>query len=393
METHNLIKEVFRSKLGTITQTDHWTVQGQVKAYEPYVREMRIWAELFTSVEIFTPLASFPTDASISAYERENVFFRFVNYDSRIYRYAPIKRLIQFPIVFIKMFFFVIRHDVLLIRSPGHFSLMAHILVFLLRKKSISKFAGYFGYFKGERIPSVVERFFIRNFLRPPHYVLVYGKSNKSNQISFFPLVLSNSEIAELRALSGQQDDRRASVFRFYTLGRLTLVKGFDLAIRGLGELFKICPEWNWECHLIGDGPELDRLEKLASDLSINERIIFEGKQDYLSAMRMLKRADVVIMPGEMEGWPKVVAEAWVVGAVPLCARAGLLPEIISDNGNGFLFEPNPNSFAQKCLEIKNHQIRLTQIAEAGKKEVDKLTADQFKESVRKICNEKLNLV
>lgn len=393
METHNLVKGVFRSKLGTITQTDHWIVQGQVKAYEPYVREMRIWAELFKSVEIFTPLASFPTDATISAYEKENIFFRFVNYDSRVYNYAPVKRLIQFPVVFIKMFFFVVRHDVLLIRSPGHFSLMAHILVFLLRKKSISKFAGYFGHFKGERIPSVVERFFILNFLRSPHYVLVYGKSNKSNQISFFPLVLSNSEIAELRALPIQQDEKRASVFRFYTLGRLTPVKGFDLAIQGLGELYKICPEWYWECHLIGDGPELDRLKKLASDLSISERIIFEGKRDYLSAMRMLKRADVVIMPGEMEGWPKVVAEAWVVEAVPLCASAGLLPEIIIDNLNGFLFEPNPNSFAQKCLEIKNRQIHLTQIAKAGKKEVDKLTADHFKESVRKICTEKLNLV
>lgn len=392
METSNLSKGRFPVKLGTITQTDHWKLEGEVKAYEPYVREMRVWAELFESVEIFTPLVSFRTGASISSYQKTNINFKFVNYDSRIFRFAPLIRLIQFPVVFIQMFFFIARHDVLLIRSPGHFSLMAHVLVFLLRKKSITKFAGHFGYFKGERLPSIVERFFIRNFLRSPHYVLVYGRSNRQHLISFFPLVLSRSEIDELRALPVLQEKRDASVFYFYTLGRLTAVKGFDLAIQGLGELFRICPEWKWECHLIGDGPELDRLRKMAIDLAIGDRVIFEGKQNYLNAMKMLRLADVVIMPGVMEGWPKVVAEAWVAGSIPLCANAGLLPEIIIDSENGFLFSPDIESFAKKCLDIKNQQARFSQIVLAGKRESDKLTADHFKENIRGICVHRLKL-
>lgn len=392
METLDLSNGKFPVKLGTITQTEHWMLEGQVKAYEPYVREMRVWAELFEAVEIFTPLTSFRTGASISTYQKANITFRFVNYNSRVFRFAPLIRLIQFPIVFIQMFFFIVRHDVLLIRSPGHFSLMAHIWVFLLRKKSITKFAGHFGYFKGERLPSIVERFFIRNFLRSPHYVLVYGRSNKQHLISFFPLVLSRSEIDELRSLPVLQDKKDASVFYFYTLGRLTSVKGFDLAIQGLGELFRICPDWKWECHLIGDGPELDRLKNLAKDLSIGDRVIFEGKRDYLNAMKMLKLADVVIMPGVMEGWPKVVAEAWVVGSIPLCANAGLLPEIIIDSENGFLFNPDPKSFAKKCLDIKGQRASLPQIIETGKKESDRLTADHFKESIREICVHKLKL-
>ncbi len=386
------MKDRFHARLGTITQTDHWMVEGQVRAYEPYVREMRVWAELFESIKVFTPLVSFHSGASMSSYQRENVSFRFVNYDSRVFRFAPLIRMVQFPVVFIQMFFFILSHDILLIRSPGHFSLIAHFWVFLLRKKSITKFAGFFGSFKGERIPSIAERFFIRNFLRAPHYVLVYGRSNQQHLISFFPLVLSTSEIDELRALPVLQSEKKSTLFHFYTLGRLTPVKGFDLAIQGLGELFKIRPEWNWECHLIGDGPELERLKKMAKDLSIQDRIIFEGKQDYLSAMRMLKMADMVIMPGEKEGWPKVVAEAWVVGSIPLCVNAGLLPEIIKDSENGFLFNPDPKSFAQKCLDIKNLQTTLPQVVKAGMKESDRLTADNFKNGIRKICVDKLKL-
>ena len=95
----------------------------------------------------------------------------------------------QLPLVLFKLTVFVWQHEVLLIRSPSHLGLFAHLLVYLFRKRSVTKYAGYFGSYDEERMPSVVERNFIQRFLGPPHYVMVYGKHNKEHLISFIPAV------------------------------------------------------------------------------------------------------------------------------------------------------------------------------------------------------------
>lgn len=378
-------KPVFKTRLGVITQTNHWVESGQVIAYEPYVREMRIWADLFSEVMIFTPLTQAPKKGSLSSYERGNVHFRFVTYNTQVFRWGFLVRFFQLPIVFFKMAAFIVQHDFLLIRSPGHFSLVAHLWVVLLRKKSITKFAGYFGYFQGERIPSITERFFMRHFLGKRNLVLVYGKCSRPNFISYFPLLLSVEEMQQLEAI---KINRPANdTFRFYSLGRLTKVKGYDLAIMGLGDLYKQNPEMEWHYHLIGDGPELENLKRLALSLGILDRISFEGRQPYLTAMRMIKQADAVLMPGVMEGWPKVVVEAWIAGAIPICARAGLLPEIIKHFQNGFLFIPNPESMSEVCLKaIRLSRTDRLQLVNNGKSLLKGLTSDFYKEGVKDLC-------
>jgi glycosyltransferase involved in cell wall biosynthesis len=380
----------FSYKLATITQTEHWLVGNEIQAYEPYVREMRVWSDLFEQIEIFTPLTNKSKRGSLSTYDRQNINFNFVRYDTRIYTLAFLVRFLQMPLLFLRMLKFVWTNDVFLIRAPGHFSLVAHVLVTILRKKSVTKFAGFFGDFEGERIPSRVERFFIRNFLSDSNIVLVYGKHPQRHLISFFPLVLSYRELETIKALPIAAQKAN---FRFYSLGRLLSVKGFDLAINGLGLLAELQPDWSWTYHLIGDGPEQDNLRLLATKLGIADRVVFEGKQDYLSAMRLLKQADVVIMPGVMEGWPKVVAEAWAVSSIPLCANAGLLSEILTHGKNGFLFNPVAADFAKTCVEIRNlTEDKLQQIRQQGGREVEEITVEKFATGIESIITERLNL-
>src|SRR5271163_759677 len=99
MEANGITYPAFQNTLGTITQTEHWRIEGEIQAYEPYVREMRIWADLFSTVNIFTPLTSQPVEATLSPYERENINFRFVRYETRVFFLAPLIRLVQLPVV------------------------------------------------------------------------------------------------------------------------------------------------------------------------------------------------------------------------------------------------------------------------------------------------------
>lgn len=378
-------------QLGVITQTRHWLDGARVLAYEPYIREMRIWADLFTNVNIFTSLTHSKIQVAVSEYERQNISFSFVEYDNEVHRWGALTRLFQLPVVIIKMIGFIWRHDVLLIRSPGHFTLIAHILVFLFRKNSITKYAGLFEWFEGERLPSIIERNFIKRVLRPPHYMMVYGKSPAPNFISAIPAVMSKEEIAKLRGGIGPERFSSDKLI-FYSLGKLIDIKGFHLAIEGFGLLFKENPLLKWEYHIIGDGPSYEKLVELATEMGVRKRIFFEGKLPYEMAMRHLLSADVVIMPGTKEGWPKVVAEAWAAGSVPLVANAGLLPDIIVEGVNGFLFDPNPWHVKEKLLHLFRNMGLVKKISHRSLEFAHTISTEAFQDKIRKICVEKLKL-
>lgn len=381
----------FKTTLGTITQTNHWQTEKGIVAYEPYVREMRMWAKLFENVNVFAPLSNEKKNGNLVQYKCDNIHFYFVKYNNRIFSFGFIVRFFQFPVVFFQMANYICKHDVLLIRSPGHFGLMAHVLAILLRKKSITKYAGFFGSFKGERWPSVIERFVIKNFLRDNHVALIYGESKNPHLISYFPFLMSEKEMEIIR--SSKAISIRNKKFTFCSLGRLTKVKGYDLAIKGLAELYCQAPDWEWEYQLIGDGPEEDALKRLAKLHNIDRRVTFLGKHDYMDAMKLIKTGDLLIMPGVKEGWPKVVIEAWLAGLIPVCARAGLITDIIMDGVNGFLFDPKPEELARVLLEIKNlPPEKRNQMIIYGKSLAKHYSTDNFERGIYSICRHRLKI-
>ncbi len=385
------MKKKFKYRLGTVSQALNWkSPEGKVLSYEPYIREMRVWANLFEEVDVFAPLAKTEILVTVSEYGAENFSFDFVSYEDGIGIKNALKRLWQLPRVLLKLFLFVWRHEVLLIRSPSHFGLFAHVMVFILRKKTITKYAGFFGAYENERMPSLLERNFIRHILSPPHYVLVYGKHHADHLISFIPAAISLDEIAELRKLKDHIKSGNGT--KFYSLGKLMPVKNFDLAINAFGLLTQEYPQLEWEYHLIGDGNERENLYQLTKDLKIEDRVFFEGKLSYQAAMEKLTHADFVIMPGTKEGWPKVVIEAWAAGAVPIVVDAGLSAEIINDGVNGFLFEATPEAMKNKLLQVFASPATSENIREHSLEFSKAMAIENFTECAKAVCINRLKL-
>lgn len=379
----------FNYNLGVITQTRHWKRDNEWVAYEPYIREMRIWADLFQKVDILAPLSQERILVNVNNYDRANVTIKSVYYETGIRSWGWLIRAIQLPLLFWKMFFFVARHEVILVRSPGHFGLLGNFLVWTLRKKSITKFAGYFGYFDGERVPSIIERWFIRNILKAPHYVLIYGPSVKSHLISFIPAVMSCNEISQLQALKMRKVTESVLI---YSLGKLIPVKGFSLPLKALGLLEKEQPELLWEYHLIGEGNQKEYLVNLVKELEISHKVFFEGTLPYQQAMKKLACADIVLMPGIKEGWPKVIIEGWTLGAVPLVAEAGISSMIIKDGVNGLLFKAEPVALKNKLTAIFSDIDLLSKIRERGNQEVRHFSTEEFSRRIEDVCRNKLKL-
>ena len=349
----------FNKKLCIITHVPHWISEdGSINAYEPYVREIEIWATLFSEIEVCAPRSTGKPSGHQAALNCKNISWVPFEYFQENGNFAWIKRLLQLPKMVAVLYSSIIRNDLIHLRSPGHPALMGQVLVRLLNKKSITKWAGFYGSFSGERLTSKVERFLVKN-AGSRHIVLIYGKTNKENEISFFPALMSEMELSTAKNYSSQKAWRLP--WHILSVGRITPVKGFDLAIRGLGYLNKNYPNLDWDYTLVGDGIDLEKMRTLVTNLGISDRVTFTGYLPFSKVQNLYAQAHLVIMPGIKEGWPKVIVEAWAHGALPVCASAGLVPQILQDPQSGFLFEPDPCKLAETLEKIMTEDIKTFQ--------------------------------
>lgn len=88
---------------------------------------------------------------------------------------------------------------------------------------------------------------------------------------------------------------------------------------------------------LIGDGPDRSTAEWLSHTLEIQDRVHFLGKQDRVN--ELLPLADLMLMPSEMESFGLAALEAMACQTPAIATRVGGVPELITDDVDGMLFE------------------------------------------------------
>ncbi|MFH1776257.1 MAG: glycosyltransferase family 4 protein [Candidatus Omnitrophota bacterium] len=103
---------------------------------------------------------------------------------------------------------------------------------------------------------------------------------------------------------------------------------------------------------LVGDGPMKVRLEEIKTDLKIMSKLIFAGKVEYEELPKYIASMDVCVMPNSNNyGSPMKIFEYMAMGKPVVAPRLGPLEDVIDDDKNGLLFEPQ-NVFAlAACIE------------------------------------------
>lgn len=97
-------------------------------------------------------------------------------------------------------------------------------------------------------------------------------------------------------------------------LGRLHSIKGIDIALKALAD---VKDAYLW---IAGEGPMKEELEKLSTDLSINDRVRFLGWRTDKEAL--LATADITVFPSRQEGFGNVILESWASNTPMVAARA-----------------------------------------------------------------------
>jgi glycosyltransferase involved in cell wall biosynthesis len=120
------------------------------------------------------------------------------------------------------------------------------------------------------------------------------------------------------------------------TVARLAPEKGLHYLLEAAAILI---PEYPLtEFVVVGDGPELEALQRHASRLGIVERVRFPGS--FADMPGVYASFDIFVLPSLTEAMPMALMEAMATGTPVVATSVGAVPQMIQQRDNGILIEP-----------------------------------------------------
>lgn len=143
-------------------------------------------------------------------------------------------------------------------------------------------------------------------------------------------------------------------------VGRLHENKAFDTLLRATA---LVPGAWLW---LIGEGPERARLEALARELGIAERVRLPGWQD--DVLPAIRAADVYLVPSRHEPLGSVVLEGWMARR-PMVAAESQGPKWLLRDGEDGLLVPidAPQAMAVAVRRLLDEPQMAERLAQQGR--------------------------
>jgi glycosyltransferase involved in cell wall biosynthesis len=123
------------------------------------------------------------------------------------------------------------------------------------------------------------------------------------------------------------------------SVGNLIPVKGHELLLQALHAIDHSHKDFSWE--VIGDGPEQPRLQMLARELGITERIRFLGRQSRSQVAQAMRRCTIFALPSRNEGLGCVYLEAMSAERPVIACHGQGIEEVIEQGINGCLVDPD----------------------------------------------------
>jgi glycosyltransferase involved in cell wall biosynthesis len=130
---------------------------------------------------------------------------------------------------------------------------------------------------------------------------------------------------------------------------RLFPKNGVEYFIRAFPLILK---EMDAEAVVIGDGPERRRLEALARELGISDRLSFLGKRAHSEMPGLLSSGDLAVIPSLMEATSVAALEAMACELPVAASRVGGLPEIVNEEVGGLFEAGNPEDLAAVVVRL-----------------------------------------
>lgn len=199
----------------------------------------------------------------------------------------------------------------------------------------------------------------LKDFMRKCQHIVVPSESMKEILVNEYGLkdrytVISTGinlepyqsvDENELRARNHWQDDKV-----IISIGRLAKEKNWETLLNAAAKVHRKYPELRLV--LIGDGSEKKRLQSLASELGITERVTFTGELPFSEVTAYLKAADIFGFASVTETQGLVTMEAMAAGLPVVAVDAIGTQDIVAHGEQGFLVRNDAEALAASVCRL-----------------------------------------
>jgi glycosyltransferase involved in cell wall biosynthesis len=366
---------------GIITHAVHKIKDGQIYAYEPYVREMNLWGKHVDKILIVAPVSVDEIRSIDSNYENSDIkLIAIPNFDITSFKNI-IRSIFVIPKVCNTIYTVMKEANHIHLRCPGNIGLLGCFLqIFFPSKIKTAKYAGNWDPKSKQPITYRLQKWILGNTsLTKNIKVLVYGNWPKQskNILPFFTASYQQNEIKEI-----PKKDFNSKI-KLLFVGAFSRGKQPLLSVKAAHKLIK--RGHNISLDMYGNGSEFIKIEKYINDNLLYKDIKLHGNQSKEIVKQAFQKSHFLVFISKSEGWPKVVAESMFWSCLVVSTKVSCVPFMLDDGNRGCLINDNIDDIVKKIEQyIYDKKIYFQQVNRA-KKWSQQFTLDSFQEAIKKL--------
>jgi len=162
--------------------------------------------------------------------------------------------------------------------------------------------------------------------------------------------------------------------------------RGIDILLESVTDVIKKIPKAKFM--LLGDGPEMPRLNELINKLKLTENVILKGWVDRKEIPKYLSESAIGIGPLRLTDVTKhalpIKVLEYMASSLPIIAIEETLPKDVLKNGENGFFIKDSKELSQKIIELLQNGELCSKMGEKSKKMVVKFDWENVTKSIIK---------
>jgi glycosyltransferase involved in cell wall biosynthesis len=151
-----------------------------------------------------------------------------------------------------------------------------------------------------------------------------------------------------------------------FTACRLVEQKGIDVLLRAFAQARESLG--GRRLVIAGEGPERERLGRLAAELGLAREVAFTGAVGRRRLAELMRGADAFAFPSRQEAFGIALLEAMAAGTPAVASAVGGIPEFARDGENALLVPPDdPQRLAAALSRLAAEPALRARLAEGGR--------------------------